>query len=171
MKSKIYLTHQSFSHQLCSLTLTHSKQQTEIDMRLFSSHLTTRTLPKTLNILKALAPTVLRTRCHNNLHLPFKKEVIDTEIGHLFEHLIIDQMSRCCSDDRTFYGVTEWNWHEHPRGTFKITLSVGNRDQKLLYNAIAWSYNVLEQVLNSTPTLRVIDQPTRSTETIRALSI
>lgn len=154
MKNKFIFTQQSFSHQLCSLSITHRKEHTDILMQLFSEHVTTKTLPQTLSYLKKLAPSVLRTTCHNDLHLPFRKEVTDTEIGHLFEHLILDYCSQHSEDStRTYYGLTEWDWHVDKRGTFCISVSLGETEQDLLYRAIAHSHTVLEKLFSSVDTL------------------
>lgn len=178
MKNKKALTQQSFSHQLCSLILTCNKSQTHIDMLLHSPHLTTKNLPETQRILRKYAPSVLCTTCHNDNNFPFRKEVCDTEVGHLFEHLIIDYLSQNDNAkrrfDRTYYGVTEWNWKTEPRGTFHITLSAGKRDQTLLYKAISESYQILEKILSSTSTFSETIMPFTDpsyTETVVTASV
>lgn len=171
MKNSFILTQQSFSHQLCSLKITHRKNQSDIVMQLFSEHVTTKTLPQTLQLLKEVAPSVLRTKCHNDLHLPFHKEVQDTEIGHLFEHLILDYCSRHSEDERrTYYGVTEWDWHTEPRGTFHIAVSTGRKDQDLLYQAIAYSYEIIERLFVSPSPLQSTSTALRTNHTETAVT-
>lgn len=175
MQNKKTLTQQSFSHQLCSLILTHDIDETQIEMTLLSPHLTTKNLPETAKILKKYAPSVLCTKCHNDAHLPFRKEVKDTEMGHLFEHLLIDHLSQRDANqgiDRTYYGVTEWDWRIDPRGTFHITLSAGEKDQSSLYEAITDSYQLLEKILCSTSAVDETIAPAHiNTETVFSVSV
>jgi hypothetical protein len=177
MEKKNSLTQQYFFHQFCSLEVTHRLRNTEILMKLLSPHVRTGEFPQTLSILREIVPTVLQTRCHNDLHLPFKKEVIDTEFGHLFEHLIIDYLSRDhlkFSRPRSCYrGVTEWNWKLDPRGTFHITISAGKKERKRMYDAIAVSYSIIEKIFQSPCSASQVEtvSPFIHTETVSAVSV
>lgn len=72
-------------------------------------------------------PDVLHTKCFNPRHLSFKEEVLNTEFGHLFEHMLIsilcDETIKAGAKTAHYRANTTWNWHTSPRGTFEITIN------------------------------------------------
>jgi len=148
-------TQQLFSDKFFTLNIHQTEKSTTLLMSMLSPYLRTGNLSQTLIILKKDAPAVLQTTCHNNLNLSFEHEVVDTEIGHLFEHLVIDHLSRSFPyaqyhQDSCFYvGLTEWDWHTDTRGTFHITLSVGKKERKRLHAAMRWAYEIIGKILSS----------------------
>ncbi len=157
---------------LYSLDICHNVDKTVIDMQLFGAQVTTGLLPQTLSILQTHAPTVLLTECDNDLNVPFIQEVVDTEIGHLFEHLIIDFLCQnepeTIRESRIYSGLTEWNWHIHPRGKFTITIWIGEKESKRLHAAVMYSSQIVQKILDS-ETLNLI--PPAYTKTVGAVSV
>ncbi len=153
-------------YDFCSLSFDYQPEQTIIDMALTIPHVTTATMPQTFLFLEKFAPTVLLTTCHNDLDLSFAEEVKDTELGHLFEHLVLDHLARHDRSDsvmpRIYTGTTDWNWYINPRGTFSITLSVGENEKHRLSEAIDWACAILERIIFSTNT---------NTETVQSASV
>ncbi|KKR25220.1 MAG: hypothetical protein UT56_C0002G0034 [Candidatus Levybacteria bacterium GW2011_GWB1_39_7] len=47
-------------------------------------------LPKTFEILNKMLPSIFKSKCYNDKNLPFFIEVRSTEIGHLFEHIMLE---------------------------------------------------------------------------------
>jgi hypothetical protein len=168
----------TIQNKICQLCVSHHLFSSQIEMTMLSCHHTTASLPHTLQALQLLAPSVLGTTCHNDHHLPFVKEVTDTEMGHLFEHLILDYLAHSepanLKTDRIYKGVTEWNWNVNPMGTFSITISVGRKEQKRLQQAIAWSCDVLQKLFEQqeeiVPELSS-SVVSHSTETVFAASV
>jgi hypothetical protein len=72
------------------LAIKNSHKGTTITMYLNTPFFYTKYLPKTHRILKTMVPQVLKTQCFNDSNLPFNVEVRDTEIGHMFEHIILE---------------------------------------------------------------------------------
>ncbi len=96
-------------------------------MQFFNDAISTRQLPHTLRLLQQHAPRVLKTKCFNPLNVTFRKEVVNTELGHLFEHILLSylceetiQAGATCA---LYDGVTYWNWNRYPKGNFKIVIS------------------------------------------------
>lgn len=123
-----------------------------IGMQVHSSHVTTDTIPNTKSLLKQFCPSVLKTRCFNDLDLPFDKEVMNTELGHLFEHILIDYLCEEAISDGAksakFNGTTKWNWNKQPRGFFEINISLEKAQAKLLTQAMARTIEVMESLFS-----------------------
>lgn len=143
----------TYQSQFFNLSLKHRIQTLRISMFCSTPHLTTRSLPKTVKILKELVPTVLLTECFNSENLPFAKEVKNTEIAHLFEHILLEYL--CLekiaygSDSASFSGRTHWNWIKYPKGSFFITITIEKTDLQFLPAALEKSIQVLEKLLQS----------------------
>lgn len=118
-----------------------------ICMRLFTDTVNTCNLPHTFETLKQLLPSVLYTECFNDEKLPFHEEVKNTEIGHLFEHVLLEYL---CQISMTrgfrkvqFSGFTEWNWKRDPKGTFHITIDAGLEIADIFENAVEKSVKLI----------------------------
>lgn len=88
--------------------------------------------PHMYKVLLKEIPDVLRTECFNENNLSFKQEVLNTELGHLFEHILIQKMSDIKMEKgeyTTFDGRTSWDWKANSYGTYNIWLNlvVGDR--------------------------------------------
>lgn len=138
---------------LFALKISQKPQQLLIDMELFSSYLHTNAFPQTLPILQAFHPTVLRSQCFNDDNLPFSVEVQNTEIGHLFEHILLAYLCELKLErgvERvTYNGVTNWNWTKDAQGIFHITIDAGQRDQDVLPQALEKSIQLLTLIMTS----------------------
>ena len=110
-------------------------------------------LPATFQILRQFLPTILRSKCFNDENKPFFREVLQTEVGHLFEHMLLEYMCKikvsrglrkvCVS------GVTNWNWRRERYGTFNITIRVGREESEIFLEAFNRSMNLFNVILNS----------------------
>lgn len=116
-------------------------------MQFFNQAISTHQFPHTLKFLQLHAPKVLKTKCFNPLHLTFKKEVVNTELGHLFEHILLSNLCEetitAGADSALFDGMTHWNWKRYPKGNFKIVLS-GKIEKKIFENALLESVRITE---------------------------
>lgn len=117
----------------------HTNTKTYITMKVFTKEVHTGTMEHTLPILKEILPTILQSTCFNEGNIPFRVEVLRTELGHLFEHILLEYLCQLKlqkgSKEAIFSGTTDWNWNKHPRGTFKITISVGKYDRDIFPEA------------------------------------
>ncbi len=113
----------------------------------------TRDFSYTLNFLKEKFPSVLSTKCFNSKNLPFVVEVEQTEVGHLFEHVLLDQLCFMKMDNGSnraeFSGRTSWNWEKDPIGVFHITLNLKKQDLEFLNAALKKTIALIESLLSS----------------------
>ncbi len=85
--------------------------------------------PRMPRILFRMFPYLAAQRCYNDLHVSFRREAENTEIPHLFEHLLLEiqkQVRRGIVNCSPISGETEWNWTIDPRGRFHVTVGYDN---------------------------------------------
>ena len=85
--------------------------------------------PRMPRILFRMFPYLAAQRCYNDLHISFRREAENTEIPHLFEHLLLEiqkQVRRGIVNPNPISGETEWNWTIDPRGRFHVTVGYDN---------------------------------------------
>lgn len=147
----IYSTYHN--SDLFSLALKQTSNETKIIMKLRQGTVNTRELPQTAGILKKTLPSVLKSICYNENNYPFCKEVVRTEIGHLFEHILIEYLCllkvQSGYDDVEYSGVTKWNWIQHAKGSFHITISSGYDDIAIFADAMQRSITLINLILQS----------------------
>lgn len=139
-----------------SLSVKHCKKQTKIIMNLQQEIINTRDIPYTVTILKNILPSVLQSMCYNEDNYPFCQEVLHTEVGHLFEHILIEYLCLLKVsngyDSVEFSGVTKWNWLLYPKGSFHITVSASDDDAEIFAGAMQKSIELINLVLLSAKT-------------------
>lgn len=115
--------------------------------------LNTKDLPQTYTILKTLLPQVMDSVCFNDTDTPFSIEVRNTEIGHLFEHVLLEYL---CQEkllvgfsEACYQGYTDWNWKKNPRGTFHIVINSGSSEEYLYDNAIKKTISLINTIIES----------------------
>ena len=123
-----------------TLKITYDTAKTKIEMFVPNNITTTQDLPGTLPILKNLLPNIFTSECFNYLDTSFEKEVENTEVGHLFEHILLEYL--CTTkllygyNDAEYSGVTKWNWNKYPRGTFSIQINAHYSDRIIFNEAL-----------------------------------
>lgn len=136
-----------------TLAISQSRKSILIYMELNTAHFHTNNFPRTYDILKHELPSVLSTKCFNKERLPFDREVINTEIGHLFEHILLQYLCIMKLQDGSkkalYKGLTQWDWDKDRKGTFHITISVNISDWEIFPRALKKSQRLLEKVLDS----------------------
>ncbi|MBI4038798.1 hypothetical protein HY384_02465 [Candidatus Daviesbacteria bacterium] len=113
----------------------------------------TKHLPATYSLLKQHIPTILYSKCFNEENYPFFKEVRKTEIGHLFEHILLEYLYhlKLASgiEDPIHNGLTKWDWEEDAMGIFHISIDSGYKDHHLFKTALENSIWLTFNILNS----------------------
>jgi hypothetical protein len=136
---------------LFGLTIISDNTSTNIDMKLFIQDVTTTNMPHVLGFLKINLPTILQSTCFNDKKQSFAKEVVNTEIGHLFEHILLEYLCRekinAGHNEAMFSGITKWNWNKEEYGTFHIHIDITKREGDLLYFALEHSILLLKRIL------------------------
>jgi hypothetical protein len=120
-------------------------------MSLYIPTVNTRELPQTTSILTQYLPSVLASTCFNDEKLPFALEVKSTEIGHLFEHILLEylcyfKLSQGYTNAE-YSGVTKWNWERDPWGVFHIIINTGWDDTEIFSSAVQQSIILLQLIL------------------------
>jgi len=138
-----------------SLLISQEVQNTLILMKLNTVAVNTRFIPNVTRLLQFHCPSVLRTRCFNDRNLPFRQEVKSTEIGHLFEHILLEELCvrklNCGLKSAVFNGRTNWNWIKEPRGLFHITIDAGFSDQLVFPMSLTRAIEITESILTYLP--------------------
>lgn len=125
--------------------------KTTIVMEVFSPTIYTSELPLTGEVLRQFLPSIFTCKCYNSNNHSFREEVKNTEIGHLFEHILLEFL---CLDkinkgacQAEYYGVTKWNWERDPKGVFHIDVNLGYEEINLLLDGIRKSVDLLKLIL------------------------
>jgi hypothetical protein len=96
--------------------------------------------PRALGVLPGLGSH----RCHNDHGLAFSEEMPDTEVPHLFEHVVLELMAEAGSP-RSLRGETSWDFSRDGRGVFRVSLEYD--DDLVCLGAIKSAGRVVEYVL------------------------
>lgn len=143
---------QKIASDYYSLLVNHFPQETKITMSLSITQVNTIDFPKTIAILQKLLPGVLSSVCFNELSLPFHEEARKTEIGHLFEHILLEYLcleKSMLGIESEYNGVTSWNWKTDPYGTFHIVVDAGIQDKQYLQSAINKAITLMTFIITS----------------------
>lgn len=103
--------------------LTFFPRHTRFTVR-FHNHLYSSQIARLAEHLLDVLPNLANHRCLNRNGLPFTEELNDSELGHVFEHVVLELLS-----NREVYarGQTTWNWERDPIGTYQVTINSGKR--------------------------------------------
>lgn len=145
----------SYNSSLFQLTLYKSGKTSSITMQMNIPVFNTLAIPQTRGLLNQHLPTIYEHKCFNDQKLPFSKEVLRTEIGHLFEHVLIEylyQLSISSGNLKiTLSGETSWDWTKQSKGIFNITINHPNFTSDQLRMALSQAITLTEQILKSQP--------------------
>ena len=124
-------------------------------MQLLINPVSTKDFLYTFELLEQYLPSILFSQCFNDEKIPFSKEVRQTEIGHLFEHILLEYL--CLNKislgrkKATYSGVTNWNWKKDKRGTFHIYINSGYADAVFFETSLNQAVQLMKLVLTSRP--------------------
>jgi hypothetical protein len=137
-----------------SLEVLQKTNSTKIFMQLFLNQVNTSNIPFIVEILQENLPNVLLTQCFNDENIPFRIEVRNTELGHLFEHILLEYLCQLKIAKgfatASYAGRTRWNWIKYPHGSFHIQLNCGIRDADILPIAIHKTNELMKTIMQST---------------------
>jgi hypothetical protein len=109
----------------------------------------TQELPETHDFLFKHLPTIFDNQCFNGKKLSFAEEVKSTEVGHLFEHIVLELLKievEKVYPNVSFKGETCWDWSKHGYGTFLITIRSNTVFKKFLKRAINKAVLILDNL-------------------------
>lgn len=144
---------------LFTLNILFGEKRTKITMTVFGAIVNTRNIPETYTILNKSLPQIFLSKCFNDDKLTFAKEVQCTEIGHLFEHILLEYL---CDykfskgfKDVVFTGVTSWNWKRDPYGTFHIRINASHDDIDIFQKALKKTISLMSLIMNNNEALQM----------------
>lgn len=138
---------------LFSLSIWFGLRRTKIIMVVLGTIVNTHKIPSTYPLLNQYLPQIFLSKCFNDAKLPFKDEVRHTEIGHLFEHILLEYL--CVYkftkgySDVVFSGETSWNWRREPYGLFHINVNSGYEDLDIFPKAFEKTIVLMSQIMGS----------------------
>ncbi|MBN2405373.1 MAG: hypothetical protein JXE06_07315 [Coriobacteriia bacterium] len=91
-----------------------------------------------------LLPGLRQHICDNAQGVTFAEEITDTEVPHLFEHVVIELMSRAGSP-RDLRGETQWDFSRDGHGTFRVSFEYD--DDLVCLGAIKTADRVMAHIL------------------------
>lgn len=142
---------------LYTLLVRHHKTHTRIRMRLLIPHVNTKHFPSTSQLLQSYLPSIFRSSCYNDEELSFPQEVVSTELGHLFEHILLEYLCIIQLENglntATYEGRTNWNWVRDPRGTFHITIHTSKEEIPIVKDALTRTMRLMNIILDDNPDL------------------
>ncbi|MEK7605326.1 MAG: hypothetical protein AAB478_02255 [Patescibacteria group bacterium] len=152
---------------LYTLLVRHHKTRTRIRMQLLIPQVSTRYFPLTSQLLLLYLPSIFRSSCYNDDKLPFPQEVTRTELGHLFEHILLEylcivQLERGL-DTATYEGRTNWNWVRDPRGTFHITIHTTEEEIPVFRQALTRTMTLMNIILGESDLASSLTIPSQTT--------
>jgi hypothetical protein len=142
---------------LYNLSINQNPDKTIIVMQLLIPQVNTRDFPLTQQILKLYLPSIFQSTCYNEDNIPFPKEVRRTEVGHLFEHVLLEYLCLVKLengvDEVSYEGVTDWNWVREPKGTFHITIHAKAEELDMLQEALQRTITLINIILTNDETV------------------
>ncbi|CAN5184193.1 hypothetical protein BH09PAT1_BH09PAT1_1100 [soil metagenome] len=139
------------SENLYTLSINRKPSKTIILMRLLIPEVNTCDFPMTRQLLGVYLPSIFTSICYNEDHLSFSEEVARTEVGHLFEHILLEFLCIIKLENglnsATYEGVTDWNWVRDPKGTFHITIKAKSENLDILNEAITRTITLTNIIL------------------------
>jgi hypothetical protein len=153
MKNQISDTTSIYESDIFSLRIFPCRNRVKLTMALTCGITSTSDIPDTLSILNKHCPDVLTTTCLNETNHSFRQEVVSTEIGHLFEHILLENLCQAKlmsgSGSATFNGRTDWDWNTDPQGVFHITVRISKNDWRILSIALRKTIALTEHIIRS----------------------
>lgn len=102
----------------------------------------TSQVPQLPRHLFRLLPRMRRHTCHNDCGKTFHQECRETEIAHLFEHIILElQLQAQQEPTDLLRGETEWDWQIDPKGRYRVWVDYQN--ELLAFGAIRLAERIL----------------------------
>lgn len=140
-----------FTNAFFTLALSIKRKKTYIYIQFKTPQITTDSHFNTQYFLEQSLPSIFLSTCYNDRNLPFRREVENTELGHLYEHVLLEYIALLHFTNggggRDFIGSTSWDWRKNERGSFQIEINVGKTHEQILIEALSLTNNLMESFL------------------------
>lgn len=133
-----------------SLQIKLNKAYLKMLMQMRTETVNTCEIPHAFSMLKKSLPSILKAECFNEYNIPFYEEVKKTEMGHLFEHILLEYLCLTKLEkgfkQASFSGRTHWNWKKEKRGSFHIHIGMPVKDLSFIPEALEKSLILFKQI-------------------------
>ncbi|MCX8007345.1 MAG: hypothetical protein N3B11_04420 [Coriobacteriia bacterium] len=106
----------------------------------------TSSIPGLAERVREILPTLEMHLCDNPSGRSFAEELADTEVPHLFEHVVMEIMALAGSP-RTLRGQTRWDFKRDGKGVFRI--SVEYDDDLVCLGSIKLADQVMKHLVDN----------------------
>lgn len=122
-------------------------------LRAPKKYIYTKSVPTINKKLERFLPGIFTSQCFNKNNFQFKKECENTELGHLFEHVLLEYLclGKISKGEKSysFKGLTTWNWRIEEKGKFNIRIeSLYANEKDILRTAFISSLHLFEEILD-----------------------
>ena len=122
----------------------------EIHMQVTPEFSSTSQYPHIASFLATHLASIFENKCYNDDNLPFAEEVKNTEMGHFFEHVLLEHL--CMEKINAGYprahydGRTYWDTQKHD-GTFLVRVTCPESEHDLLEKALHKTHQLMNQLI------------------------
>lgn len=88
--------------------------------------------------------------CDNDKCQSFPEELKETELAHVFEHVLLDLIGEKDKEIRRIKGYTSWDWRKSERNTYEIHLHY--TEKEIMSEALTDAISSFGQIFNSEAT-------------------
>lgn len=141
--------------------VTYFPRHTKITLR-FRHQLYSAQVPGLAASLLEMLPCLREHICHNRHGREFVDELADTELGHVFEHVMLAVLHKRGICTR---GQTTWDWQRDPIGLFHVTIATGKKliiKESLLIAQTIMTNALVQPILAVTLPTGLLEQPVAS---------
>lgn len=132
-----------------TLAVTRSKSHVVLHGSLHNTPLYTQAIPHLSMVLQQYIPQIFSAMCFNEKNLPFDKELLNTEVSHLLEHILLEFLceEKLSSGETqaSYDGVTRW-YKDTPEN-FEILITNNDVRDMFFQNALKKSLVVFDMLL------------------------
>lgn len=134
------------------LEVTQSEKTVDLVMHFPNpTYYNTKNLSQTIPLLSKHLPQIFYHKCMNDKQLSFLTEVKNTEVAHLFEHILLEyliQFRALSNREVTYTGETTWNWLTEPQGIFHININTTPEDTNVFLRSLGQGLLLLQEIFH-----------------------
>jgi hypothetical protein len=132
-----------------NLYIEHKAHETHIDFRHSLPIRNTQEIAEIFDFFKSNFPDIYLSECFNEGNFSFSEEIRNTELGHLFEHILLVKLVQLKVgkgfDNVRFIGRTYWKGEASQEA--KIIFSAGYKDRAFFMQAFSESLEIFKKAL------------------------
>jgi len=144
--------HSTYNHPEYELEINPQLKTTLFCLTVRPELLYASAFPTLVETLTKKVLNIFSCECFNPHGNAFKKEVVNTETGHLFEHILLeflcDEKLKYGYRQVEYNGMTQWNWKEEKPGVYNICIDVSSNEYEILTQALSKTLDVINGLID-----------------------